>query len=99
MSSEPGPQYTLVWTNTFSRTARRFLRRHRDLAGVFEDVLKQLERDPFVPRLHLHRLSGKHRDKHAVRLTYSYRMVLILRLDDDAIVLLDVGSHDEVYRG
>jgi hypothetical protein len=44
-------------------------------------------------------LKEKHRDKHAVSLTYSYRIVLILRLTADEIVLLDVGSHDEVYRG
>jgi len=92
-------RYTLVWTETFGRTARRFLRRHPDLAGLFEDVLKQLETDPYAPRLHRHRLKGRHRDKHAVRLTYSHRIVLVLRLEETGIVLLDVGSHDEVYRG
>ncbi|MDA0839540.1 MAG: plasmid stabilization protein [Planctomycetota bacterium] len=89
---------TLVWTDTFVRTARRFLRRHPDLVGVFEDLLKQLEADPHVPRLRLHGLKGKHRDKHAVSLTYSYRITLILRLQENEIVLLDIGSHDEVYR-
>jgi addiction module RelE/StbE family toxin len=91
--------YDLVWTDTFRRTARKFLRRHRDLVGLFEDVLKQLENDPRAPRLRLHPLQGRHRDKHAVSLTYSYRIVLILRIEDGRIVLLDVGSHDEVYRG
>jgi mRNA-degrading endonuclease YafQ of YafQ-DinJ toxin-antitoxin module len=92
-------RYTLVWTETFVRTARKFLRRHPDLAGLFEDVLKQLEDDPHLPRLRLHHLKGKHRDKHAVSLTYSYRIVLILRIEKDEIILLDVGSHDDVYRG
>jgi len=91
--------YDLVWTDTFRRTARKFLRRHRDLVGLFEDVLKQLESDPRAPKLRLHPLQGRHRDKHAVSLTYSYRIVLILRIEDGKIVLLDVGSHDEVYRG
>jgi mRNA-degrading endonuclease YafQ of YafQ-DinJ toxin-antitoxin module len=93
------PQYALVWTDTFARTARKFLRRHPDMVGLFEDVLRQLETDPHAPRLRLHRLKGQHRDKHAVSLTYSYRIVLILRVQADAIVLLDVGSHDDVYRG
>jgi mRNA-degrading endonuclease YafQ of YafQ-DinJ toxin-antitoxin module len=44
-------------------------------------------------------LKGRHRDKHTVSLTYSYRIVLILRLDENEITLLDVGSHDDVYRG
>ena len=93
------PRFKLVWTATFERTARKFLRRHPELAGLFEDVLLQLESDPRAPKLRLHRLKGKHRDKHAVRLTYSHRIVLILCLSDSEIVLLDVGSHDEVYRG
>ena len=93
------PGFTLIWTHTFERTARKFLRRHPELAGLFEDVLRQLEVDPRAPRLRLHRLKGKHRDKHAVSLTYSHRIVVILQLTKDEIVLLDAGSHDEVYRG
>jgi mRNA interferase YafQ len=92
------PPITLVWTETFERTARKFLRRHPELAGLFEDVLRQLETDPHSARLRLHRLHGKHRDRHAVSLTYSQRIVLILRLKSNEIVLLDVGPHDEVYR-
>ena len=92
-------KFVLIWTATFERTARKFLRRHPDLAGLFEDILLQLESDPHAPKLRLHPLKGKHRDKHAVSLTYSYRIVLILRITASEIVLLDVGAHDEVYRG
>ncbi len=91
------PKFSLVWTNTFTRTARKFLRRHPDLAGLFEDVLTQLECNPNSPRLRLHRLKGKHHDKHSVSLTYSYRIVISLQIENDEITLLDVGSHDEVY--
>jgi mRNA-degrading endonuclease YafQ of YafQ-DinJ toxin-antitoxin module len=90
--------FTLVWTETFERTARKFLRRRPELAGIFEDVLQQLETDPYSPKLRLHPLKGKHRDKHSVRLTYSQRIVLILSITSNEITLLDVGSHDEVYR-
>jgi mRNA-degrading endonuclease YafQ of YafQ-DinJ toxin-antitoxin module len=90
-------RFGLVWTESFARTARKFLRRHPDLEGIFEDVLRQLETDPHAPRLRLHPLQGVHRGKHAVRLTYDYRIVLILRIMEKEVVLLDVGSHDEVY--
>jgi mRNA-degrading endonuclease YafQ of YafQ-DinJ toxin-antitoxin module len=91
--------YELVWTNTFVRTARKFIQRHPDLAAILEDILRQLAEDPTHPRLRLHRLKGTHRDKYAVRLTYSDRIVLILRVESREIVLLDIGTHDEVYRG
>ncbi len=91
------PRFSLVWTDSFARTARKFLRRYPDLVGLFEDVLKQLENDPHSPRLRLHRLKGRHRDKHSVSFTYSYRIVVSLRIEAGEIFLLDVGSHDEVY--
>jgi len=89
--------FSLVWTDTFSRTACKFLRRHPDLIGLFEDILKQLENDPHSPRLRLRRLKGRHRDKHSVSLTYFYRIIIALRVEKGKIILLDVGSHDEVY--
>ena len=89
---------TLVWTNTFSRTARKFLKRNPTLRGEFEWVLKQLEEEPSHPKLRLHPLKGRLAGKHAVSLTYSHRIVLILALTKGEIVLLDVGTHDQTYR-
>lgn len=90
--------FTLVWTDTFKRTARKFLRKHRDLAATFSLVLHKLEENPQDPELRLHALSGKHDGRHAVSLTYSYRIVIRLVLAESEIYLLDVGTHDEVYR-
>ena len=92
------PSYRLLWTHTYLRTARKFIRQHPDLESELEAVLKQLEDDPRAPRLRLHPLQGKHRGKHAVGLTYSHRIVLVLRVVAKEIVLLDIGTHDEVYR-
>jgi len=33
----------------------------------------------------------------AVSLTYSYRITLTLQITEHEILLLDIGSHDEVY--
>jgi mRNA interferase YafQ len=90
--------YSLLWTASFLRTARKFIRRHPELTGELDLVLKQLETNPYEPRLRLHALSGKHRGKYAVSLTYSHRIVLMLRVSAKEIALLDIGSHDEVYR-
>ena len=90
--------FTLVWTASFTRTARKFLARRRDLVGVFSLVLHKLERNPYDPELRLHPLSGRLAGKHAVSLTYSYRIVLRLEIAESETILHDVGSHDEVYR-
>jgi mRNA-degrading endonuclease YafQ of YafQ-DinJ toxin-antitoxin module len=90
--------FTLVWTAAFTRTAKKFLSRHRDLKDTFLLVLRKLEQDPYDPELRLHPLSGRLAGKHAVSLTYSYRIVLRLEITESEIILHDVGSHDEVYR-
>ena len=90
--------WALYRTETFVATARKFFRRHPDLKPEFADLLRQLAEDPFAPRLRTHPLRGRHADKHAVSLTYSLRVVLVLRITEKEIVLLDLGTHEEVYR-
>jgi len=45
----------------------------------------------------LHPLKGKMQGLHAVSVTYSYRISLTLKVTEKEIILLDIGSHDEVY--
>jgi mRNA-degrading endonuclease YafQ of YafQ-DinJ toxin-antitoxin module len=87
----------LVWTSTFTRTAKRFLKKNPHLRGEFERTLLQLEDDPAHPKLRLHPLTGKLIGKHAASITYSHRIVLILALEENEIVLLDVSTHDQAY--
>ena len=48
--------------------------------------------------LRLHPLTGKLEGMQAVSLTYSYRITLILQVTEHEILLLDISSHDEVFR-
>jgi len=59
--------------------------------------MAQLRADPFEPSLRLHPLTGKLQGMQAVSLTYSYRITLTLQITEHEILLLDIGSHDEVY--
>ena len=89
--------YTLVWTETFARTAKRFLRRHPELRATLAGILRNLETDPSHPSLKLHPLHGQLEGRQAVRLTYSYRIILRVEIREREIILLDIGSHDDVY--
>jgi len=53
--------------------------------------------DPFEPSLKLHALTGKLQGLQAVSLTYSYRITLTLQITAHEILLIDIGSHDEMY--
>ncbi len=89
--------FKLSWTSTFVKTSKKFLKKHTQLKSDFKVLLTHLEKDPFQQRLKLHQLKGRHKEKFSVSLTYSYRVVLYLEIVNREIILLDIGSHDDVY--
>lgn len=75
----------------------KFFKKHPELLDKYAVILKKLSNDPFEPSLKLHKLQGNLEKFHAVRLTYEYRIVLILIIVDEQIILVDIGTHDDVY--
>lgn len=90
--------FNLVTTEYFLRRARKVFKQHPDLRGRFAQVVDDLQQDPFAPHLDYHHLGGKLKGIQAVRLTASYRITLTIVIMEKEIILLDIGSHDEVYR-
>ncbi|MGI8856991.1 MAG: type II toxin-antitoxin system RelE/ParE family toxin [Thermomicrobiales bacterium] len=95
MSSDP---WAIVDTPYCQRALKRFLKKHPDLRRTYDDIIHLLAADPHEPSLRLHPLGGTHAGEHAVSVTYSYRMILTIVVIEHHIVLLDIGSHDDVYR-
>ena len=89
--------WTLTTTAFFDRRVCKFLIKHPNLRPRFIETMKQLSADPFQPGLRLHPLTGKLQGMQAVSFTYSYRITLTLQITEHEILLLDIGSHDEVY--
>lgn len=90
--------YTLIWSAGFTRAAKKFALQHRDLRAKLAAILLDLETDPFQPHLKYHHLTGRLKGIQAVSLTHSYRITLTVMITEKEIILLDIGSHDEVYR-
>ena len=89
--------WTLATTAFFDRRARTFLAKHPGLRPGFIETMAQLRADPFQPSLRLHPLSGKRQGMQAVSLTCSYRITLTMQVTESEILLIDIGSHDDVY--
>ena len=90
--------YSIVTPKQFLRQAHKFFKKHPHLKSRFAKIVDDLCSDSFQPHLELHPLGGKLKGCHAVSLTDNYRITLTLMLTDKEIILLDIGSHDEVYR-
>jgi len=90
--------YTLVWTAHFTRAAGKFVKRHPEQKKKVALILRDLEKDPFQPHLDYHHLGGKQTGVQAVSFTDSYRITMTVIITKKEIILLDIGSHDEVYK-
>jgi len=90
--------FALRATPHFQRAIVRFRRQHPELDRRLDQTLRDLSEDPHQPHLRLHALHGDLEGSHAVRVTYAYRITLTLRLSEEHIELVDIGSHDDVYR-
>ena len=85
-------------TQTFVRTARRLLKRDPNLKRPIGTAFELLEADPHHPNLKLHRFHGQLDGLWAARVTQRIRLILTIDHEEQEIILLDIGSHDEVYR-
>jgi mRNA interferase YafQ len=92
---------SLVFTPKFNRAFRKFVKRNADLQYRIENTLRQMEADVFAPSLGTHKLSGKLDGLQSCSCGYDCRVVFAIaqdtETDGEMIVLLDIGTHDEVY--
>ena len=87
----------ISYTDGYNKKAAGFLKKHPDLTNQYKKTLQLIELNPSHPSLKLHKLKGKHSDLYAVSINYSYRISLLFLLQDDTIVPVNVGPHDQVY--
>ena len=87
-------KYKLIFTESYLKRERKFLKRHPELVERYKKILRLLELNPSHPSLRLHKLKGKLEDKYSVSITMSYRIILTFAVTERGIVLIDIGSHD-----
>ena len=91
----------LIWDSSFKRAFKRHTRRNPALRKRILDTLATLLENPFTPSLRTHRLRVQLEGLWACWVEYDCRIVFAFENDpaggDDVIVLIDIGTHDEVY--
>lgn len=92
---------TLIWGRTFVRALKRTVRKYPNLKAEVEETLRLLQEEPFATQLATHKLKGKLAGSWACSAGYDLRIVFDfvkseVQQEDD-ILLLEIGTHDEVY--
>jgi addiction module RelE/StbE family toxin len=92
---------TITFDTSFKRAYKALLRKRPTLQPKVEAVLHLLSSDPFEPSLQTHKLKGQLAGSWACTVEYDCRIVFDFvkqpQADTDEILLIDIGSHDEVY--
>ena len=89
--------YRLIYPDSYLRRARKFLTKHPEILGQYRKTLELLELDPTHPSLRLHRLQGPLSDLASVSINMKYRIVIEFVVQGQDILLVNIGTHDQVY--
>jgi addiction module RelE/StbE family toxin len=87
----------IIYTESYLKRAKKFFKKHPECIKQYGKVLKLLEENPGHPSLRLHKLSGNLSDMYSVSINISYRICIEFLIENDKIIPVDIGSHDEVY--
>ncbi|MGD1698910.1 type II toxin-antitoxin system YafQ family toxin [Dapis sp. BLCC M229] len=91
----------IAWSSKSLRSFKGLVRKNPQLRLLIEETLRQLADDPFHPSLRTNKLRGDLVGCWSCSLDYSYRIIFEFVVDPEegkeAILLLNIGTHDEVY--
>jgi mRNA interferase YafQ len=90
---------TLRRSTAFVRAVKRHVKKRPEARDAIRGTLRQLEQDAFAPALRTHKLKGDLAGLWACSAGYDLRIVFdfIQHEGSEAILLLSVGTHDDVY--
>jgi len=89
--------YKIVRTDEYFKKLKKFIKKHPDLRDRYIKMIDMLVLDPYHPSLRIHKLKGKLQDYHSVSITMKYRVVIDFIIEDNEIIPIDIGTHNEVY--
>ena len=91
----------VVISRKFKRAFRKFVRRNRSLQIRVEQAIEDLANDTYNPSLGTHKLEGKLSGLLSCSCGYDCRIIFAIETNkktaETLIILLDIGTHDEVY--
>lgn len=86
---------SLVYAKSFQKAYIKFIRKSPYLKSAIAETLSNLQEDSFSSKLKTHKLSGNLMGVYACSCGYDCR--IIFSIETDVILLIDIGTHDDVY--
>ena len=91
----------VVWSSGFKRSFKKITKKNSRLSDKIIETLNLLAIDPFTPSLKSHKLIGQMDGLWSCSVSYDCRIIFDISEDGQLlemiILLIDVGSHNQVY--
>jgi addiction module RelE/StbE family toxin len=87
----------LVWDSSFKQSYKKRIKPNVILLEDFWDSIELFSKSPFDSNLKTHQLTGKLHGLWAFSIDYDYRIIFKFFNDNKSALLIDIGTHDEVY--
>jgi proteic killer suppression protein len=88
----------ILSTRRYEKSLEKFKKQHPELKNQYSKTLFLLEENPFHPSLCMHKLQGNLQEFLSVSINMKYRILLDFIIQNDQIILLDIGGQDYLYR-
>jgi len=86
----------IIWDQGFKKIYQKKVKNDLELKKRFWTMMRLFSQNPFDRRLRAHKLTAKLEGLWAFSVAYDCRVIFKF-LDKDEVLLVDIGSHDEVY--
>ena len=91
----------IVWSPAFTRNVKKLVRQSPQMTEPIAKTLQQLSEDAYHPSLKTHKLKSNLDGVWSCSIDYSnrilFRFIPASEENDEEILLLTLGSHDDVY--
>lgn len=91
----------LNWSSSYRKAFNKTIRNNPAVKIKILEAMELLHQDPFIPKLKTHKLKGILEGNWACSVDYDMRIVFDFvknqTSDETEILLMNIGTHDEVY--
>lgn len=87
----------IKFSESYEKRAIKFFKKHKNIYPQYKKTIELLEVNPNHPSLRLHKLQGKLSRFSSVSINMKYRVVIDFIIMNETIILIDIGSHSDVY--
>lgn len=87
----------IKYSDGYEKKAIKFFKKHKDIYPQYKKTIELLSLNPQHPSLRVHKLQGKMSKFSSISINMKYRIIIDFIIVDDVIILIDIGSHSDVY--